>query len=93
MYKIKQMPEDFIVNEIFKPELQANGDYIYIKLTKKNYNTIDALKSIGKTINLPLKNLGFAGAKDRTAVTSQIISIKTTDNEKISKLKQLLFLF
>jgi len=89
MYKIKQRPEDFIVNEIFSPKLKKQGDYVYFRLKKTNYNTIDAIKKIANAIKLPFKRFGFAGAKDKNAVTSQVVSVKTNDEAKITMLREL----
>ncbi|MBI2207900.1 tRNA pseudouridine(13) synthase TruD, partial [Candidatus Woesearchaeota archaeon] len=76
MYKIKQIPEDFIVKEINDIELSSNGDYSYFLLKKRNYNTLRAVKIISEKLKIPEKNIGFAGNKDKHAVTEQIISIK-----------------
>jgi tRNA(Glu) U13 pseudouridine synthase TruD len=89
MYKIKQKPEDFIVSEIFSPELKKEGQYAYFRLKKTNYNTIDAVRRIADAIFIPEKNIGFAGSKDRQAVTSQIISVKTSDDRKPSQIQGL----
>jgi len=43
MYKIKQRPEDFIVEEIIELDSKP-GPYFYIKLTKKQWNTLDVVK-------------------------------------------------
>ena len=75
MYKIKQIPEDFIVNEISKVNKQENGQYAYYILKKMNYTTIDALQVLAKKFRIQLKNFGFAGNKDKNAVTEQRISI------------------
>ncbi|PLW80428.1 tRNA pseudouridine(13) synthase TruD, partial [Candidatus Woesearchaeota archaeon] len=41
MYKLKQIPDDFIVEEINEDlELKDSGNYSTYKLTKKEYNTI-----------------------------------------------------
>ncbi|MBW3012505.1 tRNA pseudouridine(13) synthase TruD [Candidatus Woesearchaeota archaeon] len=79
MYKLKQLPEDFIVKEIFSPKLYDKGEYVYVLLTKKNYNTLDAIKAISKKLNIVMKSFGFAGSKDRNAVTTQVISIRTSE--------------
>jgi len=87
MYKIKQIPEDFIVKEIPKYELDEKGDYSYFLLKKRDYTTINAVSKIAKRLRIPLKFIGFAGNKDKIAVTEQIISIKNiklTDIEKLN---------
>lgn len=87
MYQIKQLPEDFIVKEISNVKIKSRGSYLYFKLGKKNWNTLDAVKAISKRLNIPLKNTGFAGSKDRKAVTEQLVSFKRVKKEKIESLK------
>ena len=69
MYKIKQLPEDFIVKEISHVNPQLNGQYAYFILKKTNLTTIDALQILSNKFKIPLKNFGFAGNKDKKAVT------------------------
>ena len=75
MYKIKQTPEDFIVKELSELNIEQNGQYAYYILKKKCHTTVDALQILSKKFKTPLKNFGFAGNKDRNAVTEQKISI------------------
>ncbi|MBI2661724.1 tRNA pseudouridine(13) synthase TruD [Candidatus Woesearchaeota archaeon] len=74
MYQIKALPEDFIVKEIMDLEI-GNGQYAYFLLNKANYNTVSALELLSKKFKMPLKDFGFAGNKDRNALTEQHISI------------------
>ena len=74
MYKIKQIPEDFIVKEINDIILNNDGKYSYFLLKKKNYNTLNAIKAIAKKLKINEKDIGFAGNKDKEAVTKQTIS-------------------
>ena len=87
MYKIKSIPEDFIVKEIPNLPLTDRGQYTICLLKKTNYTTIRAIEQIARSLNIPLKNIGFAGTKDKNAITYQYISIKNTNFEKISKLE------
>jgi tRNA pseudouridine13 synthase len=76
MYALKQIPEDFIVEEIPEKEFSSEKKkYLIYFLEKKRYNTEDAIIEISRRLNLPRKNIGYAGAKDRNAVTFQYISI------------------
>jgi len=75
MYQIKRTPEDFIVKEISKFDTKENGQYAYFLLKKTNYSTVKALEVLSEKLNIPLKNIGFAGNKDRNAVTEQAISV------------------
>jgi len=83
MYKIKQIPEDFIVKEVNEVKLDNKGKYSYFLLKKKSYNTLRAVQLISEKTNI--KNIGFAGNKDKNAITEQIISIYN-GNKNIEKL-------
>ncbi len=94
MYKLKQIPADFIVKEIsltsltkeLKQEPEKEHNHLYFTLKKENYNTIQALEIIAKRLNLSVKHFGFAGAKDKHAITTQICSVHTTKaKRKVTK--------
>lgn len=80
MYALKQLPEDFIVKEksIIVPE--GNGKYAYFLLKKKNLNTLNALQIIARKLNIDLKRFGFAGNKDKRAITEQLCSVAIGNN-------------
>ena len=86
MYKIKAIPEDFIVKEISSANTKENGFYAYFLLKKTNYSTVMALEVLSRKLNISLKNLGFAGNKDKNAVTEQKISI-FKGNKNIENIK------
>jgi tRNA pseudouridine13 synthase len=86
MYKIKEAPEDFIVKEINKINLTKDGNYLICILKKTNYTTTRALEQIARNLKIPLKNIGYAGIKDKNAITEQYISIKNIAKDKIIKL-------
>lgn len=87
MYKLKQLPEDFVVKEISDLKFNESGSYTYFKLKKKGRNTLDAIKEIAKALGIKEKQIGFAGSKDKYAVTEQIISIKGMGKEKVLRAK------
>ncbi len=82
-YTIKQESEDFVVNEI--PSLvfnKQNGKYLIYKLKKTNRNTEDCIQFLCKQLKIKRKYIGFAGTKDKTAITEQHISIFNVQNIK-----------
>lgn len=87
MYKIKQKPEDFIVEEITNVKPKDSGRYIYYKMKKRNYTVIRALGQIAGRLNIPLRRIGFAGTKDKIALSTQYISFDYVAREKIDRLK------
>ena len=89
MYKLKQIPEDFIVNEVTDIELNPKGSYSYFVLKKRDYATPSAVEKIAKFLNITVKKIGYAGAKDRRAVTTQLISVEGLP-DKVKKFKDYL---
>lgn len=83
MYKIKQIPEDFVVEEINDLSLAEKGSFYIYKMKKVNYNTLSAIKKIAKELRLSMKDVGYSGLKDKYAVTTQFISI--ANRKKLSK--------
>ena len=80
--KIKEKPEDFQVIEIPQIKLEDKGQYAVYKLKKINKNTEDAIQIIRKKLNIPRKNISYAGTKDKIAITEQYITIKTNKETK-----------
>ena len=83
MYIIKQIPEDFVVKEVSNIEVKEVGGYSYYRLKKKDYTTVKAVELVGNKLRVPVKNIGFAGSKDRRAVTEQMISIKNCNIKEL----------
>jgi len=87
MYQLKQIPEDFVVKEKSNVKIKDSGKYLYLKLSKRGENTLDALKKLSGTLHLPEKNFGVAGNKDKQAVTEQVCSVFGTTKENLLKIK------
>jgi len=58
-------------------------------MQKKNWNTIQALKAVARSIKKGIKSAGFAGTKDRTSISTQLCSLYNVSNEDLSKLKNI----
>lgn len=73
--KLKQIPQDFIVEEIpnFLPSKEKQSHAIFI-MEKKSITTYDAIRSLSKKCKIPINEIGYAGLKDKHAVTRQYIS-------------------
>lgn len=82
MYTLKTKPEDFIVEEIVQ-YTPNEGPYTYFLLKKKNYTTMKAVKTLANYWGIPEKNIGFAGLKDRHAITTQLCSVRGFSKERI----------
>src|SRR6056297_1014969 len=77
---LKQVPEDFEVVEIPLLDIANKGKYSICELAKKNVNTEDALFEVARQLRIPRKIIGFAGTKDKVAVTKQRISLVASMN-------------
>ena len=74
--KIKQIPEDFSVEELTETLPSGHGDFCLYLLKKKGSTTPDAIQRIQKSWKLDSRQISFGGLKDKHAVTSQFFSIK-----------------
>jgi tRNA pseudouridine13 synthase len=78
--KIKVCPKDFIVKEIVSLPLIESGAYGVYLLEKYGWNTIDLLLEISRRLNLSFECLSYGGRKDRYALTTQHIAIKSPEH-------------
>lgn len=83
---IKLKPEDFVVEEIIELK-EGKGRYLYVEVEKTNWNTLDLVNKLSDILNIPRKNIGFAGYKDRNAVTVQYFSLFNVDKNKIKDVR------
>lgn len=83
---IKERPEDFIVNEVIELD-SSGGDYAYLKVTKRNWNTADLVSELAKRLGVRRRDIGFAGSKDRKAVTTQYVSVRELDKRRLEDVK------
>lgn len=85
--KIKEKPEDFLVEEIAEHEYKKTGKYAVFILEKNNLNTLEAIEKIGNILHIGLKRFGFAGTKDKRAVTRQYVSCFGVNKEQLERIK------
>jgi len=86
--KLRERIEDFIVDEITKHTDPAeNGDYTHFNLEKKNWETISAIRAIARCLGVSYKRFGYAGNKDRRAVTTQRIAAWRIEQEQLMRVQ------
>lgn len=73
--KLKQRPEDFVVEEISAFPL-GSGPYAVYILRKTSLGTPEAVDVVREAWKLPLHAVSYGGLKDRHAVTTQLVTIK-----------------
>ena len=89
MYKIKQVPEDFYVRELIKLDIKKYGNHKCYLLIKRSYTTLNAVRLISEISNIKLRDFGYAGNKDKYAITEQFISVKNNKNLENIKIKDI----
>lgn len=67
--------------------LQKRKEYLHFTLVKQNWDTIRALKYIGRKIHVSLKRFGISGMKDKRAITAQRISLWRGQMETMVRLR------
>jgi tRNA pseudouridine13 synthase len=92
MPKIKQVPEDFVVKEIFRKQRiskggEEKGFYVWFTLRKRNWDLFEALKTLSRRLGVSIKRFGYAGVKDKRGITYQRISIWNFPVERLKEVK------
>jgi tRNA pseudouridine13 synthase len=72
---IKQRPEDFIVEEVPLYDPSGQGEHIYLFAQKIGISTAQLVEIVAKHFRVPVGAVGYAGLKDKHAITRQVISV------------------
>ncbi|MBL1261511.1 MAG: tRNA pseudouridine(13) synthase TruD [Thiotrichaceae bacterium] len=79
---IRATPEDFQVDEILGFEADRDGTHAFLNVRKKNANTEWVAKQIARFAGVRQVDVGYAGLKDRRAVTRQWFSVDLAGKEE-----------
>lgn len=86
--KLRTYPSDFIVEEITLPEKGGSGGpFLLCTLTKTNWELQHAIKEIAKRLGISHRRIGWAGTKDRNAITRQRISFYNVTAEQVTGIR------
>lgn len=73
--KLRASPEDFVVEEQMPYALTGAGEHLWVKLRKRGYNSEQVAKQLARSAGVTRRDVGYAGMKDRHAVTVQWFSL------------------
>ncbi len=73
--EIRARAEDFIVEEVARLTPVGEGTHLWLWVEKQNANTDWVASQLAKVVNCARRDVGYAGMKDRHAVTRQWFSI------------------
>jgi tRNA pseudouridine13 synthase len=82
---IKAIPADFCVREVTNRTEGTEGNYLIAELTKENWDTHNVVREISRRLRVSRNRIGFAGTKDKFAVTTQKISIWDTAESELDR--------
>lgn len=68
-------PEDFQVDELPLYAPSGAGEHWYVLARKRGKNTQDLVREVARAAGVPDRDVGYAGLKDRHAVTTQWLSV------------------
>jgi len=75
-------PETFVVEEIAAYAPSGEGEHTFLWVEKRGLGTMDAARRIARLLDVDPRDVGYAGLKDRHAVTRQWMSVPRVDPER-----------
>ncbi len=79
-------PRDFTVEEIPLYPFSGEGEHLILKIRKKEMTTWEMLSVIANHLGIRRRDIGYAGLKDKHAMTIQYLSLPAKWETKLSTL-------
>ena len=73
---IKLTPEDFVVEEVLGFDLSGDGEHVCLQIEKRGENTDYVARQLARFAGIPIRNVSYAGLKDRHGRTLQWFSLQ-----------------
>ena len=89
--RIRTYYEDFYVEEIPLTLPSGSGPNIWLLIEKIGRNTLDVVLDVARELKISRKRMGFAGMKDKAALTRQWICISNLEPEELPNLEEKLY--
>lgn len=83
---LKRTPEDFVVEELPAYTPSGAGEHLYLWIEKRGLNTQDAVGRLARRLGARADGAGYAGLKDRQAVTRQWVSFQHAETPRAEEL-------
>ncbi|RXJ60680.1 tRNA pseudouridine(13) synthase TruD [Candidatus Marinarcus aquaticus] len=81
----KQSKDDFVVTEVPLYEFSNEGEHLIIKFRKKDLTTWDAQQIFSEQLGCKARDIGYAGLKDKNAMTIQYFSLPKSCEANLEK--------
>lgn len=73
--RIGPTEDDFVVDEVPAYSPSGSGEHWYVRVEKRGQNTRDAALALARAARVSERDVGYAGMKDKHAVTTQWFSL------------------
>ncbi len=73
--RLRERPEDFIVEELLPYGPDGNGEHAWLRIRKRERNTHDVARLLARHAGVAQVAVGYAGLKDRHAMTTQHFTV------------------
>lgn len=73
--KIRTLPEEFMVEELLAFTPSGEGEHVFLRIQKTGENTDYVARQLARFAGVRQRDIGYAGLKDRHAVTTQWFSV------------------
>lgn len=73
---LRQQPEDFVVDENLNFTPSGSGEHLLLHIEKRGQNTQFVARQLATLTNLRMRDISYAGLKDRHALTRQWFCFK-----------------
>jgi tRNA pseudouridine13 synthase len=83
---IKEQVEDFVVEEMPLYEPAGEGEHTFFEIRKQGLSTSQAVKAIARALDVPARQIGYAGLKDAQAVAYQVLSVQGVPPQAVGAL-------
>ncbi len=85
--RLREEQRDFVVVERLAYELDGEGTHSFLRVRKTGLSSFEAVRRLARALGRREREVGYAGLKDRHAVTEQWLSIEHLDQSKLSDLE------
>jgi tRNA pseudouridine13 synthase len=84
--RIRARPEEFRVDELPLYAPSGEGEHTFVRVEKAGRTTEDVARELARAVGVAPRDVGYAGRKDREALTTQWFSVPRLDPEAAQRL-------
>ncbi len=84
---IKSKPEDFRVNEVLLYPPSGQGEHLFVSVEKNDLSHRDLVGRIQNVLEISERDIGWAGIKDKVAITRQTLSLPAQCEDRLAALE------